>query len=494
MTESPQPTPEFRERALHDAVNGLRERDPMASASRAFVPWQRNLLLAIAAVAVVCLAFFPIPTLIVATALSTIAYVLTLIDRLIIFRRGLPAEAIHTVSDEEALAIPDADLPTYTVLMPAYDETEVIAQLIAAMSALDYPKEKLQILLLLEEDDTTTIEAAAAAGVDEVATVVLVPAADPRTKPKACNYGLHFATGDIVTIYDAEDIPEPLQLRRVAATFARLDPKVACVQAKLAFRNGTQNLLTGWFTVEYGVWFSYLLPGLMRIKAPIPLGGTSNHLRRAVLDEIGAWDPFNVTEDADLGVRIAAEGYKTAVLDSTTLEEANSDAINWLRQRSRWYKGYLQTWLVHTRRPVRLWRQIGPLAFLRFTLLLAGTPIIACLNMVFWFITLTWLLGQPIAIGQIFPPLVYYPALICLVFGNAVTIFLNLVGCREGRDPRLLLACLTVPLYWLLMSIAAIKGCWQLLHNPSYWEKTFHGLDEPAPQPGPEPEPAGVPR
>ena len=163
---------------------------------------------------------------------------------------------------------------------------------------------------------------------------------------------MHFATGDIVTIYDAEDLPESLQLRRVVAAFASLPDDVACVQAKLAYHNGHQNLLTGWFTAEYGLWFGYLLPGMMRTGTPIPLGGTSNHLRSSVLDQIGTWDPHNVTEDADLGLRIAASGYRTAVIDSQTLEEANSDPINWIRQRSRWYKGYLQTWLVHIRRPV----------------------------------------------------------------------------------------------------------------------------------------------
>ncbi|MFF0817783.1 glycosyltransferase [Rhodococcus sp. NPDC003318] len=478
--ETDRSTTEFREYALHDAIHGLRERDPDASASVAFVPWQRNLLILLVAIALACVVFAPLVTLTVVTGVCTIAYVLTLADRLVVFRKGLAADAILRVGDEEALAIPDADLPPYTVLVPAYHEPEVIGQLISSLTALDYPREKLQILLLLEEDDDITIDAATAAGVGDFVTILKVPASQPRTKPKACNYGLHFSTGEIITIYDAEDLPEPLQLRRVAATFAKLDDRVACVQAKLAYRNGLQNLLTGWFTVEYGVWFSYLLPGLMRLDAPIPLGGTSNHLRRAVLDDIGAWDPFNVTEDSDLGVRIAARGYTTAVLESTTLEEANSDPINWMRQRSRWYKGYLQTWLVHTRHPVRLWRQIGPWAFVRFSLLLAGTPLIACLNTLFWFITIAWILGQPVLIGDVFPPAIYYPALVCLVFGNTATIYMGLIGARETGVPRLMLSCLLVPVYWVLMSIAAIKGVWQLLFRPSYWEKTFHGLDSGA--------------
>ncbi|AUM18143.1 glycosyltransferase [Rhodococcus ruber] len=467
---------EFKAAALHDAVYGLREKRPLSSASVAFVPWQKWLTLGLVAVVILALVFVTIPTLTVLTAVCTAGYIATLADRLLLFSRGLARDAIFTVDDDEARAVPEQDLPTYTVLVPAYNEPEVVGDLIAAMTAIDYPAEKLQVLLLLEEDDAVTIAAAREAGLGEIVEILLVPAADPRTKPKACNYGLHFATGDVVTIFDAEDLPEPLQLRRVAVAFDRLGDDVACVQAKLAFHNGTQNMLTGWFTADYALWFNFVLPGLMRSNSPIPLGGTSNHIRRSVFDEIGAWDPYNVTEDADLGVRIAESGYRTAVLDSTTLEEANSDPINWIRQRSRWYKGYLQTWLVHVRRPVQLWRGIGTVGMLRFTTLLAGTPIIACLNMVFWLITISWLLGQPFLVEEIFPWYVYFPALISLVFGNSAVLYMNLVACRETGNSALWLACLTVPLYWLMMSVAAIKGTYQLIRNPSYWEKTFHGL------------------
>ncbi|MFI6041539.1 glycosyltransferase [Nocardia sp. NPDC051321] len=468
-------------RALHSAVHGLRESDPMASASVAFLPWQRNTALAMVLLIAVCAVFFPMGTCTVLVALCTLGYLTAMGDRLLIFQRGMARDAIMTVSDERALALTDAELPPYTILVPAYGEPEVVGDLIGAMTALDYPKDRLQVLLLLEEDDSPTIEAARRAGIGTLAsvdhvTIVLVPEAQPRTKPKACNYGLHQATGDIVTIYDAEDIPDPLQLRRVVAAFAELPDDVVCIQAKLAFHNGRQNLLTAWFTADYGLWFGFLLPGLMRSKAPIPLGGTSNHFKRDVVTDIGAWDPYNVTEDADLGVRIAVSGYRTAVIDSTTLEEANPDPINWVRQRSRWYKGYLQTWLVHTRRPIRLWRSIGTVSFIRFTLILAGTPIIACLNLVFWFITLSWILGQPSVIGELFPAAVYFPSLIAMIIGNGATIYMNLLACRENNRSDLLLACLTVPLYWLLMSIAAAKGCYQLVRNPSYWEKTFHGL------------------
>lgn len=478
-------TDDERAYALDRAINALRDDHPMQSASRAVWGWQKPTLLSLLGVTLVFAVLFPMQTAVTLIGLCTFGYVLTMTDRVLIFREGLASRPI-TITDEQARATPDTDLPRYTILVPAYNEPEVVGDLIGAMAALQYPRDKLQVLLLLEADDDVTIAAARACGESEIISIVLVPPAEPRTKPKACNYGLYFATGQIVTIYDAEDLPEPLQLRRVAAAFAALPDNIACVQAKLAYHNGHQNLLTGWFTAEYGLWFGYLLPGMMRSTSPIPLGGTSNHLRRDILDEIGAWDPFNVTEDADLGLRIDASGYHTAVIDSATQEEANSDPINWIRQRSRWYKGYLQTWLVHIRQPLRLYRILGPRSFLRFNLVLAGTPIIAVLNLVFWLITVLWFLGQPAAVGAVFPPIVYFPALIALVLGNAATIYMNLVALREDDRSDLLVPAMTVPAFWLMMSVAAAKGVYQIIRNPSYWEKTFHGL---AAKPDAEPEP-----
>ena len=461
-------TVEQQQYFLDRAINGLRDDNPTRSASVTVTRWQRVILWTMLVVSVACAIWQPMVTAVVLIALCTLGYLLTMLDRVLIFREGLNSRPI-VITDEAARALTDAELPRYTILVPAYDEPEVVGDLIGAMAALEYPVDKLQVLLLLEADDDVTIDAARNCEDSEAITIVLVP-------PKACNYGLHFATGDVVTIFDAEDLPEPLQLRRVVAAFRDLPDTVACVQAKLVYHNGHQNLLTAWFTAEYALWFGYLLPGMMGSTSAIPLGGTSNHLRRELLERIGAWDPFNVTEDADLGIRIAANGYRTAVIDSSTLEEANSDPINWVRQRSRWYKGYLQTWLVQIRHPARLFRTIGPRSFLRFNLVLAGTPVIAVLNMVFWLITLVWFLGQPALVEDVFPWFVYFPALIALVLGNAATVFMNLIALREDDRSDLLTAALTVPIFWLMMSVAATKGMYQMIRNPSYWEKTFHGL------------------
>lgn len=470
-------TAEQRDYALNRAINGLREDDPVHSASKPLIGWQKPVLWGLLAMVIALGIWRPLQTTVTLIGLCTLAYLLTLGDRVLIFKRGLASRPI-VIPDDVARAIPDDDLPAYTILVPAYNEPEVVADLIAAMDALEYPRDRLQVLLLLEADDQVTIDAAKACGESDVITILLVPPAEPRTKPKACNYGLHFATGDIVTIFDAEDLPEPLQLRRVVAAFRDLPDNVACVQAKLVYHNGHQNLLTAWFTAEYALWFGYLLPGMMVSTSPIPLGGTSNHLRRDILRRIGAWDPFNVTEDADLGLRIASNGYRTAVIDSYTLEEANSDVINWIRQRSRWYKGYLQTWLVHTREPVKLYRTLGLRGFVRFNLVLAGTPIIAVLNLLFWFITVLWFLGQPDVVGSVFPALIYFPALFAMIIGNFTVMYMNMIALREDDRSDLLLAALSVPLFWLMMSIAAAKGAYQMIRQPSFWEKTFHGLAE----------------
>lgn len=467
--------PDYRTAALTEAVDGLRTRFPDASASVAFTRTQKLIAAGLAAVVVGFAIFWPMGTAYTLVSAMTVVYILTLADRLLIFRRGLVNGAI-AVSDEKARALPIDQLPTYTILIPAYNEPEIVADLIANMHALEYPKDKIQVLLLLEADDDVTIQAAHGLDDDPMVTVVLVPPADPRTKPKACNYGLSFATGDIITIYDAEDAPDPLQLRRVAVAFAESDDDVVCVQGKLSFHNATENLLTEWFTADYGIWFGFLLPGIMASRSPIPLGGTSNHFRHSLLDEIGSWDPYNVTEDADLGVRIAARGYRTAVLDSVTMEEANVDGINWIRQRSRWYKGYMQTWLVHMRHPVQLWRTLGPVGTYRFTLLMAGTPLIACINMIFWIILALWITGEPTRIAELFSGPFYHLALISLIFGNTATIYMNVIAVREDGRAGLLRSALLSPFYWLMMSVAAIKGMWQLITSPSYWEKTVHGL------------------
>lgn len=460
---------------------------PELSAATTFTRRQIIAMRAAAAVAVVLLVLNPTATVIAFVAAATLLYMGALFYRMRAFTISLRDPDVITVTDEEARSIWDRTLPIYTVLVPAFREPEVIGDLIDRLRKLDYPADRLDVKLLLEEDDTETIGAAETAMAGSGFQLIRVPYSEPRTKPKALNVGLGLARGraatGLVTIYDAEDRPDPLQLRRAVTAFRRLGPSVACLQAKLAYHNARQNLITRWFTVEYAMWFSQLLPGLVREGTPLPLGGTSNHFRRNILEDVGAWDPFNVTEDADLGIRLHRAGHRTQVLETVTLEEANSDFVNWVKQRSRWYKGYMQTWLVHMRHPRQLWREVGGWGFVGFNLFVGGTPLLALLNPVFWTMTVAWFLFRPDFIVSIFPGWLYYVSLLCLLIGNFAFVYASMVAARAAGSPALVIAALLSPVYWVMMSIAAIKALIQLIHAPSFWEKTSHGLDRRVDEP-----------
>ena len=459
---------------------GQRIRAGRGSARRSLSPIQRYLLIGSGATLLTGGVLAPLPTAIALIALLTAVYLVALAFRLIVFWRGVCAPSVLFVSDVAARALPAASLPVYTVLVAAYKEPEVIDRLISSLAALEYPADRLDVKILLEADDAPTLAAARAALPPAHMQIVAVPVSEPRTKPKALNYGVRNARGKFLTIYDAEDRPEPLQLRRAVSAFRQIPDEVGCIQAKLSYHNVSQNVITRWFTGEYAVWFENLLPGLASLDLPLPLGGTSNHFRMDALERVGGWDAYNVTEDADLGIRLYRAGYSVKVLESTTLEEANSDFINWEKQRSRWYKGYLQTWLVHMREPRRLWSDLGARGFFFFNLFIGGTPLLTLLNPVFWALSWLWLLGRWSVIAQLFPPWLYYAAVLSLVLGNLSVLYMGVVSARATGRPALVPVMLLAPVYWGMMSLAAIKAFVQLLYAPTFWEKTTHGLDRPA--------------
>jgi cellulose synthase/poly-beta-1,6-N-acetylglucosamine synthase-like glycosyltransferase len=277
-------------------------------------------------------------------------------------------------------------------------------------------------------------------------------------------------------IYDAEDRPDPDQLRKAYAIFCRSDDGLVCVQAALNYWNADENALTRMFTLEYSYWFDYLLPGLDALHLPIPLGGTSNHFPTATLRQLGGWDPYNVTEDADLGIRAAARGGRVAVVNSTTFEEANSQVRGWIRQRSRWIKGYMQTAIVHLRNPFRLLRDAGVGQTLGFALLVAGTPLTFLCGPPLWALFVYFAVTGSHALDQIFPGVLLWVSFFNLLVGNAVMVYLSMMGGFKRARYRLVLWSALNPLYWVLHSIAAYKALWQLITKPHYWEKTEHGI------------------
>lgn len=378
--------------------------------------------------------------------------------------------------DAPAPRVAESDLPTFTILVPCYKEANVIPQILSHIEELDYPRSKLQVLLLLEVDDTESIEAAKATRTPDYMRIVVVPEGTPRTKARACNVGLSLASGEFLVIYDAEDRPEAAQLRDVVDRFAELGPEVICLQARLNYFNARQNFLTRMFTLEYSLWFDYLLRGLDTLAIPMPLGGTSNHFRTSALRELNGWDPYNVTEDADIGIRAKALGYRIGVINSTTWEEACSQVKPWIRQRTRWIKGYMMTTMVHSRSLRNLRRSTGWRGLASLVLFIGGTPLTFLINP----IVLAWgvygIFGLPLPNFRLPGPITELNTF-SLLFGSLSMIALNLLAVRRRRQWGLIGFAFLNPVYWLLHSTAAWRALLQLIRSPSEWEKTPHGLE-----------------
>jgi cellulose synthase/poly-beta-1,6-N-acetylglucosamine synthase-like glycosyltransferase len=364
---------------------------------------------------------------------------------------------------------PDETLPIYTVVVALYQEAAAVGGLIQALSQIDYPPEKLDIKFVIEPDDPDTLRALEAHRRSLPFEILVAPKGGPRTKPKALNAALLFARGAYTAIFDAEDRPDPLQLRRALAEFRRRGPEVACVQAALTIDNTDDSWLAALFTAEYAAQFDVVLPALSRLGLPLPLGGSSNHFRTSILREVGGWDPYNVTEDADLGLRLARFGYRSVTMSSSTYEEAPSELRGWLKQRTRWFKGWMQTWLVHLRHPVALYRDLGLARFLAAQLTIS-TSIGSALLHPLAFAGVLMLA----ALGQAAPSvaLLFVASAVAGYIGSAVV---ALVGLRRRGLIRYGWRLLLMPLHWILLSVAAWRAIVQLIHDPYRWEKTAHG-------------------
>jgi cellulose synthase/poly-beta-1,6-N-acetylglucosamine synthase-like glycosyltransferase/glycosyltransferase involved in cell wall biosynthesis/O-antigen/teichoic acid export membrane protein len=420
----------------------------------------------------------PLFTLQAIVALLSFIYFIDVFFNLFVILKSLSLPQEIVSSDQELKAIEDKYLPIYSILCPLYREAHVIPQFINAINKLSWPKEKLDVILLLEEDDKESIESVEKMKLPSFVRTIVVPHSMPKTKPKACNYGLAFAKGQYLVIYDAEDIPEPMQLKKAFLGFKKVPDSTICLQAKLNYYNPHQNLLTRFFTAEYSLWFDVTLTGLQSINTTIPLGGTSNHFKIGSLRQIEGWDPFNVTEDADLGIRLFKRGYKTAIIDSVTLEEANSKYGNWIRQRSRWIKGYMQTYLVHIRETLSFAREQG-IHSLIFQLIVGGKIAFVLINPLLWFATIAYFTLYAFVgpqIESLYPSVIFYMAVISLIFGNFLFLYYYMIGVAKKGQWTLMKFVFLIPIYWIMISAAALVALYQLIFKPHYWEKTVHGF------------------
>jgi cellulose synthase/poly-beta-1,6-N-acetylglucosamine synthase-like glycosyltransferase len=367
----------------------------------------------------------------------------------------------------------DLMLPNYTILIALYQEAGNIDKIFKSIQSIDYPTFKLDVKIIIEADDFNMIKELLLIDIPEYFHIIKVPYSLPRTKPKALNYAMDYAYGDYITIYDAEDVPEPDQLLKIIQAFQSLHEDFICVQAKLCFYNESQNILSRLFTIEYNFWFEYVLPGLSNLGLPVTLGGTSNHFKAKYLSKLGFWDAYNVTEDAELGVRIYEAGYKTSIIDSYTYEEAVISIKNWLHQRSRWIKGFIQTFIIllkHFAFNTKLkWYQ-------KLTLfILLGLSTLSFVAIPILFISVMF-----IKLNFIIQYIIFINAIISIIYLNFVGFFILSRKKQSIKNFKLLdiiILCLW-PFYFLLHSIAAYKAIWELIFRPFSWNKTEHGFTD----------------
>lgn len=400
-----------------------------------------------------------IGTLAATTTLKALAFRATL-------RLPAPARPRSRAADEK--------LPVISIMVPMFREENIADRLIGRLARLDYPRELTDILLVVEETDRITRNALSGTRLPFWMRIVTVPDGPIRTKPRALNYALNFCRGPIIGVWDAEDRPEADQLHKISRHFDHAGPEVACVQGALDFYNPRTNWIARCFTLEYSAWFRGVLPGLARMGLVVPLGGTTFFIRRSALDHAGGWDSWNVTEDADLGIRLARLGYRTEIVDTTTHEEANCRTLPWVKQRSRWLKGFAMTWGVHMRDPRRLWREIGPARTIGFHLQMFATVQQFLLAPVLWsFWLLTFGIGHPLGAMMDGPAGM---AVIGLFLGSeALNLAIACWSVRRTHRPLMPWAPV-LPLYFMLACLAAWKAAYEIVAKPFYWDKTVHGV------------------
>jgi glycosyltransferase XagB len=461
-------------RLLMEATLGLARRRPWASARHRLSDAQVFFISMMFALCMFGFYFAPGETLLAVSLVSSAFFIL------VVGLRCLCLLPLPRGKGVVAPLLPDDALPVYSVLVPLFGEVAVVKQLTHSLMLLDYPKHKIDIKLILEENDLDMHAAVAALDLPDYFDVIVVPRGKPQTKPRALNYALQFARGDFLTIFDSEDIPMPSQLRHAVACFAAAPQDLVCLQARLGFYNPNENWLTRQFTAEYAALFAVILPTLAAYKLPVLLGGTSNHFRISAIRAVGGWDPFNVTEDADLGIRLARFGYRSGVLDSTTFEEANTEVWNWMKQRRRWLKGFLQTWLVHNRNPIKLLRQVGLAGFLTVQCLTLGIFMSALLHPILLALTFWGFTPGPLSehMETVLGGMTSGMSLVVLVAGYSSAIASSGKGLKQVGVFGWSQVLLTIPLYWLLISCAAWMALWDFVVRPFHWHKTKHGLSK----------------
>ncbi|NET71334.1 MAG: glycosyltransferase [Sphaerospermopsis sp. SIO1G2] len=468
------------EKLVHQASESLCERAPHYALRQSSRPryassvWRSSVVISIVAFIAGVALLYPSLLVNICLAVMSIFFLATIMLKVCLLLVGKRARtSLQHLCDVPMIA--DDELPIYTVLLPLFQEASSVAGIIASIERIDYPRSKLDVKFITEADDEETIRAIKAAMLPTYIDLITVPYAAPQTKPKACNYAMHFAKGEFVGIYDAEDVPDPQQLRRSVALF-RHYPHVSCLQGQLNFYNARENWLTSCFALEYAGLFSFMLPALYRLHIPIPLGGTSNHIRCTALDDLGAWDAYNVTEDADLGICLASEGHITLPLPSVTFEEAPVSLVAWIKQRSRWIKGYLQTWSVLSRHSSLRYERLGAIGFWGIHFFIGAASLNYIISPFLWGGALLWMM-TPSHLVALHPFIL--AGCVAVMCSGVLMHWFSALYVRSSLPHKVRWSAIfAYPLYYILHSVAGLRALYQLIMHPYYWEKTTHGVSK----------------
>lgn len=418
---------------------------------------------------------FEIPAVVIISGAISFFYLLLMVFKLYVVYKAVNVDLV-SISASALAGLSSRDLPVYTIIVPLYKEARVIPQIIRSLSALDYPKDRLEIIITLEEYDYDTRTAIMQANPPSYFRVLTLPDVKPKTKPKALNVAFKEIQGDYVVIYDAEIMPDTDQLKKAYLAF-KFHPEFAALQTRLDHYNADKNLLTRLFNAEFSFYYDLFLPGLQKLGLPIPLSGHSVHFRRLSLLTAGGWDPYNVAEDCDLGIRMYRMGYRVGILDSVSREEATETVSAWAMQRTRWMKGFIQTSIVHLRHPLRFKNDVGGWReFLAFLMIVPGSVFLNISNILYWFLLIAWLTTHSPLIQYIFPGVILSISIASFVLGNFIFTYLNLIGSYHRGRMNLVKWSLFSPLYWVLLSVATIRAAVQIVLRPHHWEKTKHGV------------------
>jgi len=448
-----------------NAIEGLTNINPKASARSINYPKMvMGFLTIFFATVLLAINYFSV--------LNNILYFMQNLLKAVLFSRSMSQQnSLKEVELIKVIAQNDLsdNLPIYSVLIPLYKEERKTNSILLAIEKLNYPKSRLDVKFIIEADDQMTIRALAGLFIPSYIHIIKVPYSLPRTKPKALNYAMTFVLGEYLTVYDAEDEPDPDQLLKAVAAFSILPPNYVCLQSKLNFYNANENFLTRFFSIEYSIWFEYLLRGLSLFDLPLTLGGTSNHFKVDKLREVGLWDAYNVTEDADLGIRLYLKGYKVSMIDSTTLEEAPNNLTDWMGQRARWIKGFIQTIYVFIQ---------AKKDYTKLGLLKIATVYIFVGLSTYSFFFLPWLI---LLMYLDLHPVIYYLWLVNSFFSISYMYTIAYIVVSNRTSPVTLgslsdiLVLIFWPLYFVLHTIASYRALWETISSPFNWNKTPHG-------------------